>query len=165
MTRQSPDTSVSEPLKPSTRSASASCRLVPRAHGRSSVTRRRVSQRHRTYNVGRTNEFTAIRDVSFFVEDSRQRGIHLDPRAQWVRQEHNLTADRRSHAAASGDGRRSARIEPSRRWPGGDRGMVFQDYTSFDNPHRTGEHHLRAGMPRRNLVQNDSTWDASGSAA
>lgn len=90
----------------------------------------------KTYNPGRRNEFTAIRDVNFVVEDLPDMGEFvcvLGP----------------SGCGKSTILRLIAGLEPQHpptlgsvlvmgqpvRYPGPDRGMVFQDYTSFD--HRT----------------------------
>ena len=90
----------------------------------------------KTYNVGRENEFTAIKDVSFVVEDKPDVGEFIGV------------------LGPSGCGKSTilkliAGLEPQHppttgtvtvlgkpiTGPGADRGMVFQDYTSFD--HRT----------------------------
>jgi NitT/TauT family transport system ATP-binding protein len=90
----------------------------------------------KTYNPGRSNEFTAIKDVTFVVEDLAKKGEFI------------------SVLGPSGCGKSTilrliAGLEPQHPptrgevlvlgkpvvGPGSDRGMVFQDYTSFD--HRT----------------------------
>ncbi len=90
----------------------------------------------KTYNVGKANEFTAIRNVTFVVEDIPKTGEFI------------------AVLGPSGCGKSTilrliAGLEPqhpptegnvivqgqSIMGPGSDRGMVFQDYTSFD--HRT----------------------------
>ena len=97
-----------------------------------------VEFRHvtKTYNADRSNAFTAIRDVSFVVEDKPDKGEFI------------------CVLGPSGCGKSTilrliAGLEPQHpptlgevlvlgkpvRGPGPDRGMVFQDYTSFD--HRT----------------------------
>src|SRR5687768_8535285 len=97
------------------------------------VTFRNVTK---TYNAGRRNAFTAIRDVSFVVEDLPGKGEFvciLGPSGCGKSTILRLIAGLEpQHPPTIGDvfvqGRRVER-------PGADRGMVFQDYTSFD--HRT----------------------------
>lgn len=95
-----------------------------------------VEFRHvtKTFNVGKFNEFTAIRDVTFVVEDLHSKGEFI------------------SVLGPSGCGKSTilrliAGLEPQHPptqgevfvlgepivGPGPDRGMVFQDYTSFDH--------------------------------
>jgi NitT/TauT family transport system ATP-binding protein len=90
----------------------------------------------KTYNAGRANEFTAIRDVTFVVEDLPGKGEFvcvLGPSGCGKSTILRLIAGLRpQHPPTAGAvlvlGRPVA-------GPGSDRGMVFQDYTSFD--HRT----------------------------
>lgn len=92
---------------------------------------RRVTK---TYNAGSSAAFTAIRDVSFIVEDLPGKGEFicvLGPsgcgKSTILRL---IAALEPQHPATSGDvlvlGKPVTR-------PGPDRGMVFQDYTSFDH--------------------------------
>ena len=88
----------------------------------------------KTFNVGRSNAFTAIRDITFVVEDLKDKGEFI------------------CILGPSGCGKSTilrliAGLEPQHPptqgsvlvmgqpvvGPGSDRGMVFQDYTSFDN--------------------------------
>jgi NitT/TauT family transport system ATP-binding protein len=88
----------------------------------------------KTYNEGQSNQFTAIRDVNFIVADLPGKGEFV------------------CILGASGCGKSTilrliASLEPQHpptvgevlvfgkevAEPGSDRGMVFQDYTSFDN--------------------------------
>ncbi len=88
----------------------------------------------KTYNSGRSNAFTAIKDISFVVQDLKDKGEFvcvLGP----------------SGCGKSTILRLIAGLEPQHpptlgsvlvmgkpvTTPGSDRGMVFQDYTSFDN--------------------------------
>lgn len=90
----------------------------------------------KTYNVGRANEFTAIRDVTFVVEDLVGKGEFicvLGPsgcgKSTILRL---IAALAPQHPATSGE---VLVLGKPVTGPGADRGMVFQDYTSFD--HRT----------------------------
>jgi NitT/TauT family transport system ATP-binding protein len=90
----------------------------------------------KTYNAGKPNAYTAIRDVTFVVEDLPGRGEFvcvLGPSGCGKSTILRLVAGLPpQHPPSWGDvlvfGRPVAE-------PGPDRGMVFQDYTSFD--HRT----------------------------
>ena len=88
----------------------------------------------KTYNVGRPDAFTAITDVSFEVPDLVEKGEFiavLGPsgcgKSTILRMIAGLEPQ---HPATTGEvlvaGQRVS-------GPGPDRGMVFQDYTSFDN--------------------------------
>lgn len=97
-----------------------------------------VELRHvnKTFNVGQPNEFTAIRDVSFFVEDLPNKGEFiavLGPsgcgKSTILRLIAGLTPQ---HPPTEGE---VLVLGSPVVGPGSDRGMVFQDYTSFD--HRT----------------------------
>jgi NitT/TauT family transport system ATP-binding protein len=94
-----------------------------------------VEFRHvtKTYNANRASEYTAIRDVSFVVEDLKDKGEFvcvLGPSGCGKSTILRLIAGLEPQfPATSGDvlvlGKPVSR-------PGADRGMVFQDYTSFD---------------------------------
>lgn len=92
---------------------------------------RKVSK---TYNIGGFNEFTAIRDVSFVVEDLVSKGEFvcvLGPSGCGKSTILRLIAGLEpQHPATAGEvlvfGKPVEKAGP-------DRGMVFQDYTSFDN--------------------------------
>jgi NitT/TauT family transport system ATP-binding protein len=116
----------------------------------------------KTYNIGDSNEFTAIQDVTFVVEDLPQKGESvcvLGP----------------SGCGKSTILRLIAGLEPQHPptvgevWvqgqpitaPGADRGMVFQDYTSFD--HRTVLDNVTFGLecqgiPRHLRYQMGRAW-------
>jgi NitT/TauT family transport system ATP-binding protein len=97
-----------------------------------------VEFRHvtKTYNAGQPNAFTAIRDVSFVVEDKPDVGEFvcvLGPSGCGKSTILRLIAGLEpQHPATSGD---VLVLGQPVVGPGPDRGMVFQDYTSFD--HRT----------------------------
>ncbi len=90
----------------------------------------------KTYNVGESNEFTAIKDVSFVVEDKPEHGEFigvLGPSGCGKSTILKLIAGLEpQHPPTTGTV--SVLGQPIT-GPGADRGMVFQDYTSFD--HRT----------------------------
>ncbi|MBI2824755.1 MAG: ABC transporter ATP-binding protein [Planctomycetia bacterium] len=90
----------------------------------------------KTYNAGRANEYTAIRDVSFVVEDLKDKGEFicvLGPSGCGKSTILRLIAGLEPQfPATSGD---VLVLGSPVTEPGADRGMVFQDYTSFD--HRT----------------------------
>ena len=116
----------------------------------------------KTYNVGEPNAYTAIKNVSFVVDDLPGRGEFvcvLGP----------------SGCGKSTILRQIAGLEPQHppttgevlvqgvpvRGPGADRGMVFQDYTSFDN--RTVLDNVTFGLeclgvPRRKRTELGLEW-------
>jgi NitT/TauT family transport system ATP-binding protein len=107
----------------------------------------------KTYNNGRANAYTAIKDVSFVVEDLVDKGEFvcvLGPsgcgKSTILRMIAGLEPQ---HPPTSGQVLVFGRPVTS---AGADRGMVFQDYTSFD--HRTVLENVTfglecRGMPRR----------------
>lgn len=90
----------------------------------------------KTYNPGMPNEFTAIRDVTFVVEDLENKGEFisiLGPSGCGKSTILRLIAGLEpQHPATSGE---LFVLDAPVTGAGPDRGMVFQDYTSFD--HRT----------------------------
>jgi NitT/TauT family transport system ATP-binding protein len=88
----------------------------------------------KTYNPGRPNEFTAIRDVTFVVPDLDDKGEFvgvLGPSGCGKSTILRLIAGLRpQHPPTSGD---VLVFGQPVQHPGPDRGMVFQDYTSFDH--------------------------------
>ena len=95
-----------------------------------------VEFRHvtKTYNAGLANEFTAIRDVSFVVADLPNKGEFvciLGPsgcgKSTILRL---IAALEPQYPATSGEVLVFGKPVDA---PGADRGMVFQDYTSFDH--------------------------------
>jgi NitT/TauT family transport system ATP-binding protein len=88
----------------------------------------------KTYNLGESNEFTAIRDVTFAVEDLPAKGEFvciLGPSGCGKSTILKLIAGLDpQHPPTTGDVLFQGRPVEG---PGADRGMVFQDYTSFDN--------------------------------
>jgi NitT/TauT family transport system ATP-binding protein len=116
----------------------------------------------KTYNAGRPNAYTAIRDVTFVVEDLVGRGEFvcvLGPSGCGKSTILRLIAGLPpQHPPSWGEvlvfGRPVAE-------PGPDRGMVFQDYTSFD--HRTVLDNVTFGLecqgvPRRARYELGRHW-------
>ena len=95
-----------------------------------------VEFRHvtKTYNAGLPNEYTAIRDINFFVEDLPNKGEFvcvLGPSGCGKSTILRLIAGLPpQHPATAGEV--LVQDRPVAR-PGSDRGMVFQDYTSLDH--------------------------------
>jgi NitT/TauT family transport system ATP-binding protein len=87
----------------------------------------------KTYNAGQSNEFTAIRDVNFVVADLVGKGEFvciLGPSGCGKSTILRLIAGLEpQHPATNGDVLVFGKPVTG---PGADRGMVFQDYTSFD---------------------------------
>ncbi len=88
----------------------------------------------KTYNYGKANAFTAIRDITFVVENLPDHGEFvcvLGPSGCGKSTILRLIAGLEpQHPPTSGQvlvNNRNVVL------PGSDRGMVFQDYTSFDN--------------------------------
>ena len=120
---------------------------------------RKVSK---TYNVGQANEYTAIRDVTFVVEDIVGKGefvCALGPSGCGKSTILRLIAGLEpQHPPTTGEvlvfGQPVAGAGP-------DRGMVFQDYTSFD--HRTVLDNVAfglecQGMPRKQRYELGRHW-------
>jgi NitT/TauT family transport system ATP-binding protein len=118
----------------------------------------------KTFHPGRPNEFTAIRNVRFVVEDLVDKGEFiciLGPSGCGKSTILRLIAGLRpQHPPTSGEvlvmGRRVV-------GPGADRGMVFQDYTSFD--HRTVLDNVAfgpecQGVPRKERYEHARRWIA-----
>jgi NitT/TauT family transport system ATP-binding protein len=116
----------------------------------------------KTYNSGRANEFTAIRHVTFVVEDLVDKGEFicvLGPSGCGKSTILRLIAGLGpQHPATSGQVLVMGRPVKG---PGADRGMVFQDYTSFD--HRTVLDNVAfgpecQGIPRRERYEHARRW-------
>jgi ABC-type nitrate/sulfonate/bicarbonate transport system ATPase subunit len=120
---------------------------------------RRVTK---TYHLGLPNQFTAIRDVSFAVEDLPNKGEFiaiLGPSGCGKSTILRLIAGLApQHPPSEGEVLVLGRPVAS---PGADRGMVFQDYTSFD--HRTVLENITFGLecqgvPRRERYELGRQW-------
>jgi NitT/TauT family transport system ATP-binding protein len=123
-----------------------------------------VEFRHvtKTYNADQSNAFTAIRDVSFVVEDKPDKGEFicvLGPSGCGKSTILRLIAGLEpQHPATVGEVLVLAKPVLG---PGPDRGMVFQDYTSFD--HRTVLDNVTFGLechrvPRRIREELGRQW-------
>lgn len=112
---------------------------------------RKVSK---TYNQGRANEFTAIRDVTFVVEDLPSKGEFvcvLGPSGCGKSTILRLIAGLEPQFPAT-TGEVLVLGAPVSR-PGADRGMVFQDYTSFD--HRTVLDNVTFGLECQGVARKE----------
>jgi NitT/TauT family transport system ATP-binding protein len=120
---------------------------APHAASAASPLPRVVEFRHvtKTYNAGQPNAYTAIRDVDFFVEDLPNKGEFicvLGPSGCGKSTILRLIAGLPpQHPATSGEVLMFGQPVVG---PGSDRGMVFQDYTSFD--HRTVLENITFGL-------------------
>jgi len=118
----------------------------------------------KTFHPGKSNEFTAIRDVNFVVEDLHDKGEFvcvLGPSGCGKSTILRLIAGLEPQHPAT-TGQVLVQGQPVQR-PGSDRGMVFQDYTSFD--HRTVLDNVVfglecQGMPRRERYDRGREWIA-----
>jgi NitT/TauT family transport system ATP-binding protein len=118
----------------------------------------------KTFNAGKSNEFTAIRNVTFVVEDLVGKGEFvciLGPSGSGKSTILRLIAGLRpQHPPTSGE---VIVMGEEVSGPGADRGMVFQDYTSFD--HRTVLDNVAFGLecqgvPRRERYEHARRWIA-----
>jgi NitT/TauT family transport system ATP-binding protein len=115
-----------------------------------------VEFRHvtKTYNYGELNAYTAIKDVTFVVEDLPNKGEFvcvLGPSGCGKSTILRLIAGLEpQHPATSGDVLVLGKPVTS---PGADRGMVFQDYTSFDN--RTVLDNIVFGLECQGVARRD----------
>lgn len=116
----------------------------------------------KTYNAGQPNAYTAIKDVTFVVEDLVGKGEFvcvLGPSGCGKSTILRLIAGLEpQHPATAGQ---VLVFGKPVREPGADRGMVFQDYTSFD--HRTVLENVTFGLecrgvPRRERYDLGREW-------
>jgi NitT/TauT family transport system ATP-binding protein len=124
----------------------------PKEHGLPRV----VDFRHvtKTYNAGAANAFTAIRDVNFFVEDLPNKGEFicvLGPSGCGKSTILRLIAGLPPQHPPT-EGAVLVQGAPVV-GPGADRGMVFQDYTSFD--HRTVLENIAFGLECRGVRRSE----------
>jgi NitT/TauT family transport system ATP-binding protein len=117
--------------------------LKPKDHGLPRVVEFRGVKK--TYNAGLPNEYTAIHDVSFFVEDLPNKGEFicvLGPSGCGKSTILRLIAGLPpQHPPTTGDVLVESAMVVG---PGADRGMVFQDYTSLD--HRSVLENITFGL-------------------
>src|SRR6478672_12012830 len=108
----------------------------------------------KTYNEGQPNQFTAIRDVSFVVADVPNTGEFvciLGPSGCGKSTILRLIAGLDpQHPPTVGDVLVFGKPVNA---PGADRGMVFQDYTSFDN--RTVLDNIAFGLECEGVARNE----------
>jgi NitT/TauT family transport system ATP-binding protein len=108
----------------------------------------------KTYNDGQANQFTAIRDVSFVVADLPNKGEFvciLGPSGCGKSTILRLVAGLApQHPPTIGE---VLVLGQPVVGPGADRGMVFQDYTSFDN--RTVLDNIAFGLECRGVARHD----------
>lgn len=108
----------------------------------------------KTYNFGRSNAFTAIKDVTFAVEDLEDMGEFvcvLGPSGCGKSTVLRLIAGLEpQHPPTTGDVLVHGQSVMT---PGADRGMVFQDYTSFD--HRTVLDNVAFGLECQGMRRKD----------
>jgi NitT/TauT family transport system ATP-binding protein len=108
----------------------------------------------KTYNPDTASAFTAIRSVTFVVEDLADRGEFvaiLGPSGCGKSTILRLIAGLEpQHPATSGDVLVLGKPVPG---PGADRGMVFQDYTSFD--HRTVLENVTFGLECQDVARQE----------
>jgi NitT/TauT family transport system ATP-binding protein len=130
-----PPVDVLKTVKPG--SAVGIGRIIDRTRGQVDPTKPKVVEFRnvtKTYNAGQPNEFTAIKDVTFTVDDLEGRGEFvcvLGPSGCGKSTILRLIAGLRpQHPPSQGEVLVSGQPVLA---PGADRGMVFQDYTSFDN--------------------------------
>jgi NitT/TauT family transport system ATP-binding protein len=116
----------------------------------------------KTYNVGQANAYTAIRDITFAVEDLPAKGEFvcvLGPSGCGKSTILRLIAGLDpQHPPTQGE---VLVLGQNVTGPGADRGMVFQDYTSFDN--RTVLDNVAfglecAGVPRKQRFELARDW-------
>jgi NitT/TauT family transport system ATP-binding protein len=108
----------------------------------------------KTYSAGEANEFTAIRDVTFVVEDLQDQGelvCVLGPSGCGKSTILRLIAGLEpQHPPTEGE---VLVLGKPITGPGADRGMVFQDYTSFD--HRTVLDNVTFGLECRGVARKE----------
>ncbi len=108
----------------------------------------------KTYNPGQANSFTAIRDVNFVVADLPNKGEFvcvLGPSGCGKSTILRLIAGLEpQHPATTGTVHVFGKPVEG---PGADRGMVFQDYTSFD--HRSVLGNIAFGLECQGVARNE----------
>ncbi len=108
----------------------------------------------KTYNYGESNAYTAIKDVTFVVEDLPNKGefvcVHPPSGCGKSTILRLIAGLEPQHPATSGD---VLVLGKPVTGPGADRGMVFQDYTSFDN--RTVLDNIVFGLECQGVARRD----------
>jgi ABC-type nitrate/sulfonate/bicarbonate transport system ATPase subunit len=153
----SPEQAASPPSNPAATAAIGMGQVVdrfskPKEHGFPRVVEfRKVTK---TYNAGMPNQYTAVSNVSFIVEDIPNKGEFvciLGPSGCGKSTILRLIAGLPpQHPASSGEVLVQGAPVAG---PGADRGMVFQDYTSFD--HRSVLENITFGLECRNVRRAD----------
>ena len=114
----------------------------------------------KTYNAGQPNEYTAIRDVSFFVEDLPNKGEFvcvLGPSGCGKSTILRLIAGLPpQHPPTSGE----VLVEAPRRRPGRRPRHGLPGLHQFRSPHGAGKYHFRPGMPGRRPRGSATSWAA-----
>ncbi len=108
----------------------------------------------KTYNAGQANSYTAIRDVTFVIEDLVNKGEFvciLGPSGCGKSTILRLVAGLEPQHPPT-EGQVLVLGEPVT-GPGADRGMVFQDYTSFD--HRTVLENVTFGLECQHIPRKE----------
>ena len=119
--------------------------IVRPTNDRGAPEHRRVSECHEAVRRAYRHSRRDVRRAG----SARHQGVRHDPRTVGMRKVHGASAHRRPAAAPSDDEGLVHVANAPVAGPGSDRGMVFQDYTSFDN--RTVEDNVAFGLECRGV--------------